>query len=224
MDNNDLYPELFFRLVNDKPGLEMEYASKMNSFAEKLKLERWTMPPQITVDFIYNNDFEETSDIVQKVIDFYTDNNHDRLNVAVEKSIEYMLKIDNKYEKVVRECYEVFLEKKYIVTSVTLLTIIEGLLSEFSTNKNNIRMIKACRDERDIVLSSSDNVLKNSIWETLYIFIENLYKKSEFESDEPVHINRNWLLHGRSRYELDKNDCIFLFNTVSSLAYALEHK
>lgn len=224
MDNNDLYPELFFRLVNDRPGLDAEYAGKMNSFAEKLKLEKWTMPPQITVDFIYNNNFKEISDIVQKVIDFYVDNNYDRLNIAIDKSIKYMLKIDNKYEKIVRECYEVFIAKKYIVTSISLLTIIEGLLSEFSANKNDVRMIKTCRDERDNVLSSSDNVLKNSVWETLYIFIENLYKKSQFELDEPVDLNRNWLLHGRSRYELGKNDCIFLFNTVFSLAYALEHK
>ena len=40
---------------------------------------------------------------------------------------------------------------------------------------------------------------------------------SEISADEPETINRHWLLHGRSDFEIDEMDCIRLFNAVQSL-------
>ena len=48
-------------------------------------------------------------------------------------------------------------------------------------------------------------------------FIRKLYQKTDFTTEEPDNINRHWLLHGRSAFEIEELDCIRLFNAVQSL-------
>ena len=49
------------------------------------------------------------------------------------------------------------------------------------------------------------------------LFVDGIYT---FESgNEPPYINRNWVLHGRSRREVEKYECIQLFNALSVIEF-----
>lgn len=103
-----------------------------------------------------------------------------------------------------------------IINEVIVLSVIEGILSEFSDDKQDVRMMKVCQKKVDTFPSTGSTIQKH-IWISYNNFIRNLYQKSDFSADEPETINRHWLLHGRSDFEIDEMDCIRLFNAVQSL-------
>ncbi len=49
------------------------------------------------------------------------------------------------------------------------------------------------------------------------LFVDGIYT---FESgNEPPYVNRNWVLHGRSRREVEKYECVQLFNALSVIEF-----
>ena len=114
------------------------------------------------------------------------------------------------------QCWQAFQNKLYAVCATSLLSVIEGILSEFSDDKQDVRMMKVCQKKVDTFPSTGSTIQKH-IWLSYNNFIRNLYQKSDFSADEPETINRHWLLHGRSDFEIDEMDCIRLFNAVQSL-------
>lgn len=56
-------------------------------------------------------------------------------------------------------------------------------------------------------------ILKH-VWISYNQFIRELYHKIDFTAAEPVQINRHWLLHGRSDFEIKELECIRLFNSI----------
>ena len=114
------------------------------------------------------------------------------------------------------QCWQAFQNKLYAVCATSLLSVIEGILSEFSDDKQDVRMMKVCQKKVDTFPSTGSTIQKH-VWISYNNFIRNLYQKSDFSADEPETINRHWLLHGRSDFEIDEMDCIRLFNAVQSL-------
>lgn len=117
----------------------------------------------------------------------------------------------NAYE----ECLFAFDNQKYIICANTLLTIIEGTLSTLDEDGCSIYMISLCKKQLNQL--SEDHTIKRTVWYLNLKFIENLYSKHIFSSTEPSFINRHWLLHGRSNFEISEIDCVRLFNAISTI-------
>lgn len=50
----------------------------------------------------------------------------------------------------------------------------------------------------------------------------NISNKTQFnESNEPLYLERNWLMHGLTQRKITETDCIKLFNVICSLHYVL---
>ena len=125
--------------------------------------------------------------------------------------------IEDGLKKVVDECRFAFENKKFAICADSLVSVIEGILSTFWDDKTNIRMMKICQAKVDELADEKEHITKKYIWVSYNKFIRKLYEKNDFTADEPSFINRHWLLHGRSAYEIEEIDCLRLFNAVSSL-------
>lgn len=178
----------------------------------------WTLPMSMT---FYELDKLKSKKIDIQLLDhffaeFFKDNKFTLLVKHVNKS-----EISDEKKKIFNECVEAFHRSNYMIVGISLLALLEGILSEFHEDKRNIRMMMVCREQRDLALSNN-KMIKYIIWISFYEFVSQLYKKSDFNSNEPEIINRHWILHGRSKLEIEKVDCLRIFNAIYTLTSMLK--
>lgn len=121
------------------------------------------------------------------------------------------------------QCLESFTRKNYQICITALITILEGLLSEFGDDKKDIKMIRICRFQMDQT-KTDKKIINHLVWVSFYYFIKELYDKSEFDKSEPDRLNRHWILHGRSDKQVGEEDCLRLFNAIYSLITMLKYE
>lgn len=157
---------------------------------------------------------EEIEDINAFLADFFTRDDYKVTKNMIDSILQS--KIRKPLKELVRQCWDAFQGRLYAVCSTSLLSVIEGILSEFGDDKQDVRMMRICQYHVDNFPADGSTIEKH-VWISYNTFIRKLYEKSDFNSDEPDVINRHWLLHGRSDYEQTEIDCIRLFNAVQSL-------
>ena len=174
---------------------------------EKLVKEGWTLPAELpitAVNALGNTDILD--DVNSFMEQFYAYDDYRNMK-AMLKGIQES-KIKEGLKKLVNECWNAFNSKMYAICATSLLSVIEGILSEFSDDKQDVRMMKVCQKHVDSFPSDGSTIMKH-VWISYNQFIRNLYQKSDFTANEPDIINRHWLLHGRSDFEVEEIECKF---------------
>ena len=192
-----------------------EFDKELDVVVNKLSVEGWTLPAELSIYAVKTiANTKKLDDINTFLHWFFTTEDYQKTKdmVASIKSAPIKEGLKNLLE----QCWQGFQSKLYAVCATSLLSVIEGVLSEFSDDKQDIRMMKVCQKKVDTFSSTGSSIQKH-VWISYNNFIRNLYQKSDFSADEPETINRHWLLHGRSNFEIDELDCIRLFNAVQSL-------
>ena len=197
-----------------------DFDKELDVVVNKLSAEGWTLPAELNiyaVKMIANTN--KLDDINTFLYWFFTTESYRKTKdmVVAAKSSQ----IKEGLKKLLDQCWQAFQSKLYAVCATSLLSVIEGILSEFSDNKQDVRMMKVCQKKVDTFPTTGSTIQKH-VWISYNNFIRNLYQKSDFSTDEPETINRHWLLHGRSDFEIDEIDCIRLFNAVQSLCMIVE--
>ena len=195
--------------------MSTQFSKTLENVIRKIDETGWTLPTEMAIYPI--NVLGQTNEIkdVNKFFHWYfTENENYNFKGLINSILNS--KIDEKYKITVKECLYAYENQKYIIASVTLITIIEGILSNFYPDKTNIKMMKVCQGQVDLK-QEDDDIIQKYIWISYNNFIKKLYQKSDFNSEEPSFINRHWLLHGRSQFNLTDIDCLRLFNAVSSI-------
>ena len=77
-------------------------------------------------------------------------------------------------------------------------------------------MIKICKDYIDRC-PEGETSIQRITWNINLKFIEQLYSSYKFSELEPHFLNRHWLMHGRSSFEINEMDCIRLLNAIGTL-------
>ena len=181
----------------------------------KLVAEGWTLPAELPISAVNAlGNTDELDDVNPFMEQFYSYDDYRNMKSMI-KGIQES-KIKEGLIKLVTECWSAFNTKMYAMCATSLLSVIEGILSEFSDDKQDVRMMKVCQKHVDNFPSDGSTVLKY-VWISYNQFIRNLYQKSDFTADEPEAINRHWLLHGRSDFEVEEIECMKLFNAIHSL-------
>ncbi len=186
---------------------------------EKLVKEGWTLPAELpitAVNALGNTDILD--DVNSFMEQFYAYDDYRNMK-AMLKGIQES-KIKEGLKKLVNECWNAFNSKMYAICATSLLSVIEGILSEFSDDKQDVRMMKVCQKHVDSFPSDGSTIMKH-VWISYNQFIRNLYQKSDFTANEPDIINRHWLLHGRSDFEVEEIECMKLFNAIHSLCIVI---
>lgn len=114
----------------------------------------------------------------------------------------------------IRQCFSAFESNLYFPCACGLLSIMEGLLAKYSQSANTRllslfeRIDEKIKESQDIELILTATNIKG--------YIESLTEKSNFQNGaEPDVLNRHWLLHGRSKRNIEKTDCLRLFITIA---------
>lgn len=192
-----------------------EFDKLLDAVVDKLEPEGWTLPMGLTIYAInVIGKTDKITDINGFLKWYFSQDNYKATQEMVDSILASNIK--NGLKKMTSECWSAFQNGLYAICSISLLSIIEGILSEFSEDKQDTRMMKVCQKQVDTFPIDGETIEKH-IWVSYNRFIRNLYQKSDFNSDEPNTVNRHWLLHGRSDFEIDELDCIRLFNAVVSL-------
>lgn len=198
---------------SEKMSLQM--SKTLDNVVKKIDGIGWTLPPEMA---IYPINVLGRTDKIKDVNEFFywyfTANESYNFKGLIKNILNS--KIDKKYKIAIEECFYAYENHKYIICSITLLTVIEGILSSFYPDKTNIKMMKVCQKQVDTIDGNKD-IIQKYIWISYNNFIRKLYERSSFDSEEPSFINRHWILHGRSEYNLTEIDCIRLFNAISSI-------
>lgn len=181
----------------------------------KLVTEGWTLPAELPITAVYalgNTDkLDDVNGFMEQLYAYDDYRNMKTMIKGIQES-----KIKEGLKKLINECWNAFNSKMYAICATSLLSVIEGILSEFSDDKQDIRMMKVCQKQVDSFPNDGSTIMKH-VWISYNQFIRNLYKKSDFTDNEPDAINRHWLLHGRSDFEVEEIECMNLFNAIHSL-------
>ena len=195
----------------------IEYDKTLAIVVDKLETCGWTLPTELGIYAInVIGKTNEIYDIEKFLLWYFTENEYEHFQNMIRGIL--VAPIGDGLKKLTKECYFAFENKKYAICADSLVAIIEGILSTFCDDKTNIRMMKICQSKVDELANEKEHITKKYIWVSYNKFIRKLYEKNDFTADEPSFINRHWLLHGRSAYEIEEIDCLRLFNAVSSLS------
>lgn len=208
--------EYMQQVENGELILRQEEEATLAVAVNKLTEFGWTLPPEMKVfmvDLLGKTNAVE--DIDRFMYRFYTDDEYEFFNRMTKGILESP--IPESIKKLVNECCMAFTSKMYVSCANNLISAIEGILSTFWPDKNNIRMMRICLEKVNELIDEKEQYVKKYVWVSYEKFIRNLYEKSDFSENEPEFTNRHWLLHGRSSYEIKEIDCIRLFNAVSSI-------
>lgn len=191
----------------------------LDTAVEKLVTEGWTLPAELpitAVSALGNTDkLDDVNDFMEQ---FYAYDDYRNMKAMIKGIQESKIKVGLK--KLVNECWNAFNVKMYAICATSLLSVIEGILSEFSDDKQDVRMMKICQKHVDSFPNNGSTIMKH-VWISYNQFIRNLYKKSDFTASEPDTINRHWLLHGRSDFKVEEIECMKLFNAIHSLCMVI---
>lgn len=209
-------------LADFRKALEQKNEDAIETFdkeldvaVSKLSAEGWTLPGEWGIFLIKRLANTSELDDLNTFLQWYFTQED---NFHIKQMVYYIShsKIKDNVKKLFDECWQAYQMKLYAICSTALIAVIEGILSEFSDDRRDIRMMKICQSKVDS-FPAAGSVIQKHIWQSYNLFIRNLYQKSDFTSNEPPQINRHWLLHGRSAYEIDELDCIRLINAVHSI-------
>ena len=194
----------------------IEYDRVLGTVVDKLEVCGWTLPAELSIYAVNVIGKTDTvSDIDSFMLDLYTGDDYERYKMMVDGIMKSPISAGIK--KLIDESCFAFEHGKYAICADALISVIEGILSTFWEDKSNTRMMQICQAKVNDLADEKDQITKKYIWTSYNKFIRKLFEKNNFASEEPSFINRHWLLHGRSSYDIEEIDCLRLLNAVSSI-------
>lgn len=210
-----LPPEFQKKMEEESKKRAEEFDKTLNNVVQKISDAGWTLPMEMGIYPInVLGQTNEISDVSKFFVWYFTGDNHS----SFEKLIHNIQtsNIDEKFKPAINQCVFAYENNQYIICVVTLLTVIEGILSSFYPDKTNTKMKAVCKRQVE-KFSSSEHIIEKHVWNSYKNFINKLYYSTEFSNNEPTFINRHWLLHGRSAYNVNQEDCLRLFNAIDTI-------
>ena len=115
-----------------------------------------------------------------------------------------------------QECIDAYKSGMYQICVTSLITLLEGYISEYSDDVRDIRVMRVCNFHVQEE-SKNHHQIKSLCWQSMYEFCKVIFSKSDFSQDEPLEINRHWIEHGRTTKEYNDIGCIKMFNALSTM-------
>lgn len=132
------------------------------------------------------------------------------------------------HTQLIEQAFHAYERGNYALSILGMLAAIDALLSNVSGMINSTWMtqrINSILDKLNQKIPVTKREMKDAYLVcTTAITIEELTINKKFDEVEPAGINRHWLMHGRSRREISRLDCIKMLRLVNGilLMYELE--
>lgn len=153
-------------------------------------------------------------------LQYYTENNQElmyKLLQDIQDKLDREI-ISPRFKGIMKECIDSYLDGRYLVAIVALCPIVEGILFDIFYN------VKTKNADKSLMLKSMEKRIKEQgsslefSYLSAYNFIKIIFKFADFSASEPViGLNRHWILHGKSSYELKQIDAIKLFSLINTI-------
>lgn len=202
-----------------KSGLDT-IDEEYSKVAELIGTNGWTIPGSMGLSKL--NDLLDKEIIIEVLDPFFSDFYTSKKFKLMVKHVENS-NMKSTQKELFRQCLEAYSCRNYLICTTALITILEGLLSEFGEDKKDIKMIKICRLHMEKT-KADKKIINHLVWVSLFNFIKELYEKSSFDKNQPERINRHWILHGRTDKQVGEADCLRLFNAIYSLVTMLKYE
>lgn len=188
------------------------------NFIEIVADAGWTIPLDIDI-----RNFSDLSDSISGEADidaffskYYTPAKIKLLKRRISRSIS------NQAQKCAfEESISAFEQEQYQICRLGLIPILEGLISLYNPNANDVRVMHVCDAQSKEARAKGKNI-KALCWLSIYRFTKKFYEKSEFTSSEPDAMKRHWIEHGRTTRMADNVECLQLINAISTLACIID--
>lgn len=196
--------------------LESEYRQMIESIAQS----GWTIP--LSIDIRRFGELQAIAKDNEALDQFFENFYDDKELKAICRKVRNA--IPNEAQKsIFEECVNAYNANLYSVCQTTLLTVLEGFISSFGDNPEDVRVMRICRFQAEEEQKKGKKI-KSLCWLSIYEYISNLFQKSNFSTDEPEDINRHWIIHGRTGKVADKIGCLRLFNALSTMASVIQNR
>lgn len=189
------------------------FQEEYNKMVVSISKQGWTIPLDIDIKHFdkLKECYTDSELLNDFFVDYYVKGKFNLMCRKIKKSFTNQANIVS-----FDECLEAFNSGMYNISITSLITLFESLLSEFGDNKNDVRMMRICKFNCDEEINKG-NKIKSLCWNSMYEFVQVVYQKSDFSSDEPLEINRHWIEHGRTEKIYKKSDCLKVINALSTL-------
>lgn len=202
--------------------------SKYESFTDETG---WIISPLFTFPIVGN--------LLEEIEKDYTDKDYTYKDCADENLYRYFTSNDNmnclfksikksnhsaklKFDSLIDEVIEAYKMGLYKIALPSLVSIIEGVLSE--EKKINAQYKKDLSEyciEKSKKYNETD--VEYLVFKSLSKYIENFYKYIDFSKPRPRLINRHFIQHGRDDTNLWREvDAINLFCVLDGILFALQ--
>ena len=177
----------------------------------------------------YMQQIIDSKDVEATIIDFESKNSYER-SATIISSIgchEYIQAYKILYDQTV----SAYASGQFNVAALGILALTDSVLSIVADDIDSSSGYKRCQiiyeniDNQKIV--PDEEIEFFSLGWTLGETYKTLYKRNDFSGPEPVYMNRNRIMHGRSTRIMTKIDCIklwyFLFVLILIKEYEKKH-
>ena len=125
-----------------------EFDKELDVVVSKLSTEGWTLPAELNIYAVKTIAKTNKLDDINAFLKwFFTiedfQKTKDMVNGIKASPIKEGLK------NLTDQCWQAFQNKLYAVCATSLLSVIEGILSEFSDDKQDVRMMTVCQKKVD---------------------------------------------------------------------------
>ncbi len=140
-------------------------------------------------------------------------NNYNKSNDIIEKCLYHPFLNDHK--RLFKQAIVAYQNGQYELAALGFVTVIDDTLTQAS-GMNTHKAYDRCMVILDKFVKSE--MVSDKEYATISLFTTfrstylALYKPVPFDEDEPYELNRHWIVHGRTKRELTRLDCVKLLN------------
>lgn len=134
---------------------------------------------------------------------------------SAELTVEAVISSDFMGDNVLLEqSVSAFERGDYNLASVGFTSLLDRILAENYMNKKELSLFKRADyllhkiQESDAFTLDDEEYAELELMYSYYQSIQQFGERSEFDNDEPVSLNRHWLMHGRTDKFMNKIDCV----------------
>jgi hypothetical protein len=181
--------------------------------AARLARFGWTVPMQMGLRQMLEILEETDADAIDNYfLDFYHSDAALSLRSLRGISRSQLL---SRWGALLEQCFENYERGQHLICIPALLTVLEGAIA---VPEGAILVNSSQRKALFEAKIEEGGDLEGTVWESLRIFFDNLYRNSDFNGARLSNLNRHWILHGRDEPDWRRADALRLFHTLFTLS------
>lgn len=121
-----------------------------------------------------------------------------------------------RWRPLLRQCLDSHGRGDYLICVPALITALEGAIA-FPEGIAFVRGSERRAFFNSKIADCLNDLLTRALWESMDIFVSNLFEQAPFDAVKPLRLNRHWILHGRDTLDWTEADVLRLFQALDTL-------